>query len=97
MNESPAPSDSNPTLSEPMEEVRAFLEKWKPFASLPPGNATRRSILRLLGTDVAEERGKILAMLGRVAEARQVIAEARTRWGDAPELMEVWLKLNRRR
>jgi len=44
-----------------MDEVRAFLEKWKPFASLPPGNAVRRSILRLLGTDDAVERANILA------------------------------------
>jgi hypothetical protein len=46
---------------------------------------------------VAAERGKLLAMLGREAEARQVIAEARTRWGDAPTLMEVWRALDRRR
>ena len=44
-----------------MDEVLAFLEKWKPFASLPPGNAVRRSILRLLGTEDAGERAKILA------------------------------------
>jgi hypothetical protein len=48
-------------MSDPIDEVRAFLEKWKPFAALPPNNAVRESILRLLGTEDAAERAKILA------------------------------------
>lgn len=48
-------------MSDPFDEVRAFLQKWKPFASLSASDAVRQSILRLLGTEDAGERAKILA------------------------------------
>ena len=42
------------------------------------------------------ERVKILASMGRVDEARRVLAQARERWGDSPPLMEVWQRLGGR-
>ena len=49
---------------------RVFLEKWKPFASLPPSNAVRQSILRLLGTEDAAERAKILVKVNDLNDLR---------------------------
>ena len=48
-------------ISDARQTVQAFLEGWKPFAQLPPGNPARRHITRFIETDDAEARGKILA------------------------------------
>ncbi len=47
-----------------MDEVLAFLEKWKPFASLPPGNAVRRSVNSISFTCIGQNiRGQKLNTL----------------------------------
>lgn len=48
-------------MSEEVQALRAFLESWKPYAQLPPGNPARRTINRFIETDEAEERAKVIA------------------------------------
>ena len=48
-------------MSEAVQAVRGFLEGWKPYAVLPPGNPARRSIHRFVETDDVAERTRIIA------------------------------------
>ena len=48
-------------MNESVQAVRAFLESWKPYAELPPGNPARRTLNRFIETDEAGERANIIA------------------------------------
>ena len=47
-------------MSDPTQSIRAFLEGWKPFAELPPGNPARRGLSRLFESDDPSERAEVL-------------------------------------
>ena len=47
-------------MSDPTESIRAFLEGWKPFAALPPGNPARRGLSRLFESDDPAQRAAVL-------------------------------------
>ena len=48
-------------MSSDVGAVRDFLESWKPYAELPPGNPARRTINRFIESDDAAERAKLIA------------------------------------
>ena len=48
-------------MSEGADPIKTFMEGWKPFAALPPGNLVRRSLLRFMATEDGDQRREIFA------------------------------------
>jgi hypothetical protein len=57
------------------QAVRAFLEGWKPYAELAPGNAARRTINRFISTDDPGERERLLARANLVFQLHGLYEE----------------------
>lgn len=53
-------------------QVMAFLEKWKPFADLAPGNPARRGVVRLLESDDPDQRRQVLLRVSPAARLHEV-------------------------
>ena len=59
-------------ISDARQTVRTFLEGWRTFAQLPPGNPARRNVTRFIETDDAEARQEILARQSLLYRLQQV-------------------------
>ncbi|MEE8396965.1 MAG: hypothetical protein V3S29_12980 [bacterium] len=68
--------------------VMAFLENWKPFAELPPGNPARRGVVRLIESDDPQRRGAALARVSQLAQLHEVYQKLGVRRVTRPDKSE---------
>lgn len=92
-NESTVPSSGDRAVSEDVQAVRGFLEGWKPYAQLAPGNPARRTINRFIETDEAGERAKIIARTSLLFQLHEQYAHLGIRREDADAKTEQFAKL----
>ena len=62
-------------MAEPVAEILAFLEKWKPFASLPPKDPLRADILGFLKAPGGAERHQILVRVNSLYRLQRTYGE----------------------
>ena len=58
--------------SDARQTVQAFLEGWRTFAQLPPGNPVRRNVTRFIETDEAKAREEIFVRQSLLYRLQQV-------------------------
>lgn len=80
-------------MSEAADLVRSFLESWKPYAQLPPGNAARRTINRFIETDEPAERARIIARTNLLFQLHEQYERLGIRREDADAKSEQFAKL----
>ena len=80
-------------MSEKVFAVRTFLEGWKPYAQLPPGNPARRTINRFIETDETGERAKIIARTNLLFQLHEAYVHLGIRRKDADAKTEQFARL----
>ena len=62
-------------MAQPLAEVRAFLENWKPFASIAASSPIRRDIVMLLEATRPEDRQEILQRVNPLYKLQRTYSE----------------------